>query len=72
MTFGQVYSRLLEGRGVRRIVWEQGMVVRMSGINADHLVMHYVGGNRSVFCPAASDLYNRDIQQLRDDWEVVE
>ena len=71
MTFGQAYPRLLEGRGIRRTVWEQGMVVRMSAINADHLVIHYARGNRSVFCPTASDLYNKELQQLRDDWEVV-
>ena len=71
MTFGQAYPRLLEGHAIRRQAWEQGMVVRMSAINADHLVIHYVGGNRSVFCPTASDLYNKELQQLRDDWEVV-
>jgi hypothetical protein len=71
MTFAQAYPRLFEGRGIRRQAWEPGMVVRLSAINADHLVMHYVGGNRSVFCPAASDLYDRQLQQLRDDWEVV-
>ena len=72
MTFGQVYVRLLEGHGIRRKAWKEGMVVRMSAINGDHLVMHHGVRNRFVFCPAASDLYNKDLQQLRDDWEVVE
>lgn len=71
MTFGQAYTRLLEGRAIRRQVWQSGMVIRLSAINADHLVIHYANGNRSVFCPTASDLYNRELQQLRDDWEVV-
>lgn len=71
MTFAQAYPRLLEGHGIRRQAWKPGMVIRLSAINADHLVIHYAGGNRSVFCPTASDLYNRELQQLRDDWEVV-
>ena len=71
MTFGQAYPRLLEGRGIRRTVWEQGMVVRLSTLQADHLVIHYVGGNRSVFYPAATDLYDKEVQNLRDDWEIV-
>lgn len=71
MTFSEAHPRLLEGFGIRRQAWKPGMVVRLSAINADHLVMHYADGNRSVFCPAASDLYDRELQQLRDDWEVV-
>jgi len=71
MTFGQVYQRLLEGMSIRRRVWESGKVVRLSDIGANHLVLHLPSGNRVTYCPSASDLYDKEVQKIRDDWEVV-
>jgi hypothetical protein len=71
MTFGQVYFRLFEGMGIRRKGWEPDMVVRFSSIGADSLVMYFASGNRMNYTPTASDLYDKDIQQIRSDWEVV-
>lgn len=71
MTFGQVYSRLFEGMGIRRQGWEAGKVVRLSAIGGDHLVIHLPSGNRATYCPPASDLYDKEKQDIRDDWEVV-
>ena len=71
MTFGQVYQRLLEGMSIRRRVWESGKVVRLSDIRADHLVLHLPSGNRCTYCPHVMDLYDKEAQKIRDDWEVV-
>ena len=71
MTFAQVYPRLFEGMGIRRKAWESGKVIRLSAIGEDHLVMHLPSGNRATYCPSASDLYDKDKQDIRDDWEVV-
>jgi hypothetical protein len=71
MTFGQVYFRLFEGMGIRRKGWEDGKIVRFSTIGADQLVMHLPSGNRFTYCPPASDLYDKQKQDIRDDWEVV-
>ena len=71
MTFGQVYPRLFEGMAIRRIGWESGKVVRLSTIGADYLVMHLPTGNRGTYCPPVVDLYDKEVQQIRDDWEVV-
>ena len=71
MTFGQVYQRLWEGMGIRRKGWESGKVVRLSAIGENHLVVHLSSGNRATYCPPVVDLYDKEQQKVRDDWEVV-
>ena len=71
MTFGQVYPRLFEGMAIRRKAWELSKVIRLSAIGADHLVVHLPSGNRYTYCPPVMDLYDKEAQKIRDDWEVV-
>ena len=71
MTFGQVYQRLWEGMAIRRKAWESGKVVRLSAIGENHLVVHLPSGNRATYCPPVVDLYDKQAQKIRDDWEVV-
>ena len=71
MTFGQVYQRLWEGMAIRRKGWESGTVVRLSAIGENHLVVHLPSGNRATYCPPVVDLYDKEAQKVRDDWEVV-
>jgi hypothetical protein len=71
MTFGQVYFRLFEDMSIRRKGWEPGMVVRFSSIGADSLVLHLPNGNRMNYTPPASDLYDKERQEVRNDWEVI-
>ena len=71
MTFGQVYQRLWEGMGIRRKGWESGTVVRLSTISGNHLMIHLPNKNLAVYCPPVSDLYDKEAQKVRDDWEVV-
>ena len=71
MNFGESYRCLFEGRGIRRKAWAEGMIVRLPATQADHLVLHFPSGNRMVWSPAASDLYDKQLQKIRDDWEIV-
>ena len=71
MRFGEVYVRLLEGYSIRRKAWEPGTFVRLSDIGEKHLVMHHPSGNRHCWCPAIEDLYDKSMQELREDWEVI-
>jgi len=71
MTFGQVYQRLWEGMAIRRKGWESGKVVRLSAIGENHLVVHLPSGNWATYCPPVVDLYDKEAQKVRDDWEVV-
>jgi hypothetical protein len=63
--------RLLEGMSIRRKAWEPGCYVRFSDIGEKTLIMYRANGNRHAWCPAAEDLYNKEMQDLREDWEVI-
>ena len=71
MRFGEVYVRLLEGMSIRRKGWEPGTYVRFSDIGEKCLVMYRASGNRHCWTPAVEDLYNKEMQALREDWEVI-
>ena len=71
MRFGEVYVRLLEGLSIRRKAWEPGSFVRFSKIGERNLIMYRADGNRHVWCPCIDDLYDRQIQEAREDWEVI-
>ena len=71
MRFGEVYTRLLEGLSIRRKAWEPGCYVRFSDIGEKNLIMYRANGNRHAWCPAIDDLYDRQIQEAREDWEVI-
>ena len=71
MTFWQVYQRLWEGMAIRRKGWESGTVVRLSTISGNHLMIHLPNKNLAVYCPPVVDLYDKEQQKVRDDWEVV-
>jgi len=47
------------------------MFVRFSSIGADSLVLHLPNGNRMNYTPPASDLYDKERQEIRNDWEVI-
>jgi hypothetical protein len=71
LRFGEVYLRLLEGLSIRRKAWEPGTFVRFSTIGQKSLIMHRANGMNHVWCPCIDDLYDRAIQEAREDWEVI-
>ncbi len=71
MTFGQIYPRLFEGCGIRRQAWQPNTIVRLSNITGNHLMIYLPNNNVAVYCPMVVDLYDKELQQMRDDWEVV-
>jgi hypothetical protein len=71
MTFGETYSRLLEGYKIRRKSWAEGDYVRLPYPGAKHFMFCTRGQVCTIWTPKIDDLLDLSCMQLVNDWHVI-